>query len=285
MKKVILLVFLLFLAACVEPYDQPVEPKPVEVTKVVVRCADGSTASSADACPKVEEEPKEQELEAPEPVDEPEDTRQIAQVFLDEALENFDTHAYLIEDRLVVLYGNKSRHYFLKLHELPDGRYVTDVYVDSVAKTATGYCDIDRESRMETRAFDYERSKCKDHLDEPFTLDYKNWIPKGPLDYLREYKNYEPTLIENNTQTISIGGNSKTVQPTLHYDIRGDKIVVRMDKRYKVPIKIEKNGVGVLDFRDAYFDVMVVEGKPQKITKDWVEYQGISDYWLKEGSK
>lgn len=280
MKKVLLL--LLLLTACIQPYEQPVKPEPVEITKVVVKCWDNSTVLSASECPP-EPEPS---VEVSEPVIvEPiiaNDSRQIAEVLLDEALTKFKTHAYLIEDRLVIIHGNNSRHYFFGLHELSDGTPVTDVYVDSEAKAAVAYCDIDRESRMESRSFDYDRSKCRDFLDKPVSVDYDDWIPRGPLDYLEEFKNLKPTLIENNTQTVSIGGTSKTVHPSLHYDVRGDKFIIRIDKRYKVPVKIEKNGVSLLDFRDTYFDVMVVEGKPQKITKEWVIYDGVSDYWLKQ---
>ncbi len=276
MKKTsifLLLITLLFIAACTAPQQEP-----VEVVKYVVKCWDNSTASSPEFCP---EQPREEPVEQVEEAVVEETHVPIAQAFLDEAKKNFKTHAYLLSDRLVIVYENKSRHYFLNLYQLPDKTHITDVYVDKDNKAAVAYCDIDRESKMTSRAFDYERSKCKNNIDVPVAVSYADWIPKGPLDYLEDFKDIDPVLIENNTQTISIGGNSKTIQPTLHYDINGENVIVRIDRRYKVPIKIERDGQPVLDFRDAFFDVMVVDGKPQKITKDWVEYQGVSEYWSK----
>lgn len=283
MKRVMLVLLLLVACAPVEVELNQTSnvsniPEKIVEEKLVVQCWDNSTADSIDACPerpitKVIEE----QVEAPE--------IPIAKKLLNEAQSKFKSYAYLLEDRLVIVSGNRARHLFLKLSQLPDRTPVTDVFVDLDKKEAVAYCNVEREAEILDDAFDWERSRCGEYLDKPFVASFADWNPKGPLDYLRDFSELEPILVENNVQTISIGGNSKTIQPSLHYMVDGKRVVLRIDKRYQVPLKIEVEGGKNIDFRDAYFDVMVVYGKQQKITDDWLVYKPVSDYWKAAASK
>jgi len=276
------LLLLLLLSACIaNPYVQPgmnnTEEKIVE--KVLVQCWDNSTAVSVDQCPAKPVEKKVVErvkVEKPVP---------IAEKLLIDARTKFTNYAYLTEDRMVIVVGNKVRHLFFKLSQIDD-LPITDVFVDLDKREAVAYCSVDREGRdVLGDSFDWQRSRCKDYIDKPFVVPFDNWSPKGPLQYLEEFSALEPILVENNVQTISIGGNSKTIQPSLHYMIDGKRVILRIDKRYQVPLKVEREGQQSVDFRDAYFDTMVLYGKQQKIEDSWVVYQPVSEYWKKESSK
>lgn len=282
MKKAVLLLLLIFLAACATPeattQPEPVkEPTPAKVIeeKVVVQCWDNSTADSIENCPP---RPETQEVVEPEQETVTENIP-IGKKLLAEAESSFDSYAYLLADRMVIVHNNKARHYFFKMSMLEDRTPITDVYVDLNTQTARAYCNIEREGQILDNSFEYERSKCKGYINEELPVDYTKWLPKGPLQYLEQYADKEPILVENNVQTINIGGNSKTIQPSLHYMEGGKRVVLRIDRRYNVPVKIEIEGQQSIDFRDTFFDVMVLEGKQEKIGRSWVEYQPVSDYW------
>jgi hypothetical protein len=287
MKKWVLLL-LFVLIACAPPQAPPAEEKVVE--KVVVQCWDGSTAESVDKCPEKPEEKVEEKAEAPEAlppseviVEEP--AVPIAKKLLADAQTKFKGYAYVLEDQMVIVYGSKLRHMFLEISQLEDRTPITDVFVDLDKREAVAYCNIEREGKILDDAFDYERSRCKDYVDKPIPVPFEKWVPKGPLEYLQEFAEVEPMLVENNLQTISIGGNSKSIQPSLHYDVGGRRVILRIDRRYQVPIKVEFEGQQSVDFRETYFDVMVVYGGQQKITPEWVEYKPVSEYWKALGSK
>lgn len=277
MKRVMLL--LLLLVACAAPVVET-QPKPVEtpvVTETPVQTETDICATILCPANTVCEEGKCISTAAPKMAgsDVP-----IGKQFLDEARSKFSGFAYVSDDRMVITYLNNSRHYFFKVAEI-EKTPLTDIYVDLLTKTAVGYCSVEREARM-MESFELERSKCKDYIDKPIPLTFsEQLIPAGPLEYLEKFADRVPERVEDNVQTISIGGNSKTVQPTLHYIVDGKTVVLSMDKRYKVPLKVKIEGEQAIDFRDVYFDVMVLEQKQQKIDASWVTYQNVSDYWLK----
>jgi len=277
------LIFLIFLAACAP--EPPVVEKVVE--KVLIQCWDNSTAASIEECP-AQPEPEVEEVVEEVPEAEPEveaaPAVPIAKQLLEDAESKFTSYAYLLSDRIVIVRDDKVRHFFLKMSQLPDRTPITDVYVNLTTKTANAYCNIEREGRIQENSFDYKRSHCKDYLDTPIPVDFNAWNTKGPIDYLEDFASVEPDLIEDNIQTISIGGNSKTIQPSLHYIINGKRTVLRIDRRYGIPIKIEIEGQQAIDYRDTYFDTMIVYGKQEKITKDWLEYQPVSEYWKQDSS-
>ncbi len=286
MKKWVLL--LLLLASCVaQPYVQPVTEKTEEkiVEKVLVQCWDNSTVESIEQCP-----PKvETKIEAPVTkvvVEQPPVQIPIAKKLLADARNKFKMHAYVLADRMVIVGDNKIRHLFFRLHDLPDRTTITDVFVDLDKKQAVAYCNIEREGKdMTTDGLDWERAKCKDYVDKPIPVPFEKWVPKGPMEYLEEFSDLEPVLVEDNMQTISIGGNQKTIQPSLHYDVGGRRIILRIDKRYQIPIKIERQGEQSVDFRDTFFDVMVLYGSQEKLGPEWLTYTPISEYWKAAASK
>lgn len=262
--------------------DVPVEEPVVEAPVVEELPVDENAASCAAVlCPvntvcengKCIERP-EVKVEAPK--------GNVIEQYLNDAKTKFSGFAYQLEDRMVVVFDNKARHYFFNVKDLKDRTPVTDIYVDLLNKKATGYCNIEREGRM-VDSFEYARSRCKNYLNKPISVEMsEDLIPKGPLEYMEEYKKFEPILVEDNLQTISIGGNSKSIQPSVHFMIDGKRHVLRLDRKYHVPLKINIDGEQPIDFRDVYFDVMVLEGKQQKIDASWMEYTPIADYITKK---
>ncbi len=288
MKKVLFIVLVLsLLVSCLPalppseeaktPVSQPVVVENTSVQQqVLFTCWDNSTASDEASCPA-----KQTNVVLEPPVKDVQPGRQ----FLNDARSKFKGHAYLLSDRMVIVYQNKSRHYFSDIELVENRQPITDIYFDLENQTAVGYCSLDRESDMEDGDFEFERSECKSFIDVAVPLDFKKVQVKGPLDYLEQYADRLPTRVEDNIQTISIGGNSKSIQPSLHYDDAGKSVILRLDKRYHVPLKIEYGDGSSVDFRETYVDVMVLDGKQEKITAAWVTYQNVSDFWKKEGSK
>ena len=270
------------LPASEEPKSAPVAPAPVAeqnttvAAPVLFTCWDNSTVSDEASCPV-----KQAKVVMEEPVQDLQPGRE----FLNEARSKFKGHAYLLSDRMVIVYQNRSRHFFSEIELVNNRQPITDIFFDLENQTAVGYCNIDRESDMEDGDFEFERSECKGFIDVAVPLEYAKVQVKGPLDYLEQYADRMPTRVENNIQTISIGGNSKSIQPSLHYDDAGKTVILRLDKRYHIPLKIEFGDGSSVDFRETYVDVMVLDGKQEKITPAWVTYQNVSDFWKKEGSK
>lgn len=269
---------LIVLAACAAPEvsvepeveEEPKVPEKIIEERVVVQCWDDSTAESLEDCPpKPEETPKQEESIPP------------AKKLLAEARTLFESHAYLTDDKIVIIHDGKVRHYFLKMWQLGNRTPITDVYVDLDKNEAYAYCNIEREADLMDNAFDYERSRCKGYINSAFEVNAEEWRPNGPIQYLERFANNEPILVEDNVQTINIGGNSKTIQPSLHYMEDGKRVILRIDKRYKVPLKVEREGEKSIDFRDAFFDKLVINGKQFTIDESWVTYEPVSEYWLK----
>jgi len=269
MKRVLLV---LLLIACSQPVLEE-----ANVTSSSMPAVD--TVEVVQELPPVIEKQPSQESKPVENVSVP-----IGRQLLDEAKTKFQNSAYQTDDRLVMRVGDKVRHYFLKLGEF-NKTPITDVYVDLSNKSALAYCNIEREGRMVGESFEYERSRCKDYIDVAMVVPFDEWVPNGPLEYLEKYANLTPSIVEDNVQTISIGGSSKTIQPSLHYTIDGKTIVLRIDKRYKLPLRIETQGKQAIDFREAYYDVMVINEKQQKLDKSWVTYEPVSEYWKKQSAK
>jgi hypothetical protein len=285
MKRVLsLLVFAFIVTACAPqvevsnqteiPVDEPVVEIPVDELPV----DENAASCAAVLCPVNTICENGKCIEIPETSVSVPDVG-VIQKYLDEARTKFSGFAYQLDDRMVIVFDNKARHYFYRLKETKDKTSLTDIYVDLATNTAVGYCNLEREGRMTGDSFSYDRSKCKNYVDEKIDVAVTpDLIPKGPIEYMEEYKNLEPILVENNLQTISIGGNSKSIQPSVHFMIDGKRHVLRLDRRYHVPLKIDREGQQAIDFRDVYFDTMVLEGKQQKIDKSWVIYQPVSDY-------
>jgi len=277
MKRIILF---LLLVACLPQLPvknesvQNVTPQNITIVQTLVQCWDNSTAKTVEECPK---RPAKVVVELP-PI-----KLQPGREFLEQAKAQFSAYAYLLEDRMVIVVQNKSRHLFSRLSKLDDDTPITDVFVDHESKAATAYCNIDRESHL--GSFDYERSKCKDYLNQSMPVPFEKWVVKGPLEWLEEFADREPILVEDNVQTISIGGTSKSIQPSLHYMVDGKRVILRLDKRYHVPLKIEWEGQKAVDFRDTFFDLMVLEGKQYKVEASWVTPQPVSEYWFKGNTK
>ena len=286
MKRVIALsvLFALIVIGCTTSPQVQNTTEQVKVEEIVVETpvdelpVDENAASCAAVlCPVNTICEKGKCIEVPEvKVEAPKGT--VIEQFLNDARTKFSGYAYQLEDRMVVVFDNKARHYFFKVKDLKDKTSITDIYIDLENKKAIGYCDIEREGRM-VDSFDYKRSKCKDYVNKEISVDMtSDLIPKGPLEYMEDYKTLEPILVEDNLQTISIGGNSKSVQPSVHFMIDGKRHVLRLDKKYHVPLKINIEGQQAIDFRDVYFDVMVLEGKQQKIDESWITYTPVSSY-------
>ncbi len=275
---------LLLLIACAQPAVQPVsQPVVVEkvVEKVVVQCWDGSTAESVDKCPaKPEEKIIAKEVVAPE--QKAETSVSIGRQLLNQAQAQ-GAYAYELEDRFVLVSGNKARHVFFKVVFI-DRKPTSDVFVDLAGKTAVAYCNVENEAQMLGNAFTWAVSDCKHFVDEGRSMEFKDWALKGPLDYLADFADIEPEFVEDNVQMVNSDSVPKTVQPSLHYLVDGVRVILHIDQRLQVPVQIEIEGQQPISFRNIYFDTMPLYGGKEKIA-DLIEYKPVSQAWLKENAQ
>lgn len=283
MKWVVLL--LLLFTACVQPAVQPVptvQPAVEEkiVEKIVVQCWDGSAASSVEQCPQKEEKIIAKEVVAPEP--QVVEAVPIGRQLLAQA-QAHDGYAYEIEDRLVLVSGDKVRHVLSKVVFI-DRKPFTDVFVDLTGKTAVAYCDIEHEAQILGNAFTWSDVECKNFIDKSTSLPFEDWGPKGPLDYLADFAGVKPDFVEEGVQTVSIWGSPRIVQPSLHYSIGGVRVVLHIDQRSQVPIQIEIQGQQPISFRNVYFDSVPLFGKQEKIAGLLV-HKPVSQEWLEKNAQ
>lgn len=273
---------LILLAACAQPAVQQVAPeeKIVEVVeKVVVQCWDGSTASSADKCPP-EEKIVAKEVVAPE-------QKVVASVPIGRQLltqaQTHDGSSYELEASHVLVSGDKARHLFLKVIFI-DRKPITDVFVDLANQKAVAYCSVEREEQILGKAFTWDVSDCKHYIDKGIDVPFEDWKPMGPLDYLADFADSEPVFVEEAVQSVTALSVPKTVQPSLHYEANGARVVLHIEQRTKVPIQVEIQGQQPISFKNVYFDNVPLYGKPEKIA-GLMEYKPVSQEWLKANSQ
>ncbi len=274
---------LMLLVACAQPAVQPaLQPeKVVEVVeKVIVQCWDGSTASSLGQCPSKEEKIIAKEVVAPVP--EVVESVQIAKQLLTKAQEHAG-YAYELEDRFVLVSNGKARH-MLSKPIFVDRKPISDVFVDLTGKKAVAYCNVQHEAQMLGNAFTWSVSDCKHFVDEFTSMPFNDWAPKGPLDYLADFADVEPVFVEKGIQSVTSLSVPKTVQPSLHYDVNGVRVILHIEQRTQVPIQVEIEGQQPVSFKNVYFDTVPLYGSQEKIT-DLMEYEPVSQEWLKENEQ
>ncbi len=270
---------LLLIAACAQPAVQQIatEEKVVEVVeRVVVQCWDGSTASSVDDCPPKEEKILAKEIVAPE-------QKVVAAIPIGrQLLTQAQAHAgnaYELENKHVLVFEGKVRHLFSEVIFI-DRKPITDVFVDLTSKKAVAYCNIEREEQILGKAFTWDVSDCKHYVDKGIDVPFEDWKPMSPLDYLADFADVEPVFVGEAVQSVTSLGVPKAVQPSLHYEISGARVVLRIEQRTKVPIQIEIQGQQPISFKNVFFDSVLLYGRQEKIP-DLMEYEPVSQEWLK----
>ncbi|PIN74660.1 hypothetical protein COV18_07255 [Candidatus Woesearchaeota archaeon CG10_big_fil_rev_8_21_14_0_10_37_12] len=275
-KSVVILLFVFLLIACAPQFPEPVVEEKI-IKETIVQCWDGSLVAEISLCPEKEEVDR---VPVKSLVVEEEPALPIVDQLLQDAKERFDGLAYSVDGRLVIIYGTNARHMFDIPVRLDDSVWITDVFVDLANKTAVAYCNIEREGRF-IDSFEYQRSKCKEFINIPINASFAKWYPRSPIAVLEEFVVSEPILVEDNQQVVNLGGKTKTVRPSIHYLVNGKRVVLRIDARYKVPIAVDYENNKDLVFDEVFFDTMRVDGKQQRITKEWVVYTPVADYWNK----
>jgi len=116
--------------------------------------------------------------------------------------------------------------------------HITDIFIDRSRSEAIAYCDPRTEEEI-VGEFNADRSKCIKLIDIPFTLDYQEYNPELPEDWLHKYANTAPARVEDTDQFIKLPSGWKTVNPVLHFQ-EGDKtVILRLDAKTGLPLKIE----------------------------------------------
>jgi hypothetical protein len=115
---------------------------------------------------------------------------------------------------------------------------ITDIYIDRQTKEATGYCDPRREKDI-MGEFDAERGACAKLIDVPIELDYGQYNPYLPEDWLTRFSHAQPILAETTDQYIREPTGWKLVNPVLHFQEGPSIVILRLESKTGLPIKIE----------------------------------------------
>lgn len=116
--------------------------------------------------------------------------------------------------------------------------FITDLYVDRETKELVAYCDPRTEEEI-VGEYQADRSKCIKVIDLPFTLDYHKYNPQLPEDILQDYAHREPSLVEDTEQFIKEPSGWKAVQPIVHYGDDVNEVILRLDAKTGLPLRIE----------------------------------------------
>ncbi len=115
---------------------------------------------------------------------------------------------------------------------------ITDIYVDRQAREAVGYCDPRREKEI-LGEFDPQRSACAKLIDIPIPLPYDEYNPYLPEDWLARFSQVQPIIAETTEQYIREPTGWKLVNPVLHFQEGPSIVILRLDSKTGLPIKIE----------------------------------------------
>lgn len=144
---------------------------------------------------------------------------------------------YFVKDRMI-------RIKLDKMQELPfatnnSRTYVTDIFVDRERQTATGYCDPRSEMVIMGDSFG-DRSVCKKLINIPITLSYAEYNPVLPEDWLFKFSNAIPVRVEEIDQFVKEPTGWKTVNPAVYVNEGNAEVVLRLETKTGLPIKVEK---------------------------------------------
>ncbi|MEM2916209.1 MAG: hypothetical protein QXT19_02540 [Candidatus Woesearchaeota archaeon] len=115
---------------------------------------------------------------------------------------------------------------------------ITDIYIDRASKEAVGYCDPRREKEI-MGEFDPDRSACAKLIDVPISLPYDQYNPYLPEDWLTRFSHAQPILAETTDQYIREPTGWRLVNPVLHFQEGPSIVILRLDSKTGLPIKIE----------------------------------------------
>ncbi len=119
--------------------------------------------------------------------------------------------------------------------------YITDLFIDRRTKKATGYCDPRTEQTI-MGSYHADRSKCHDLVNVEIPIDFETFNPVLPEDWLTRFSYAAPTKIEDTDQYVKDITGWKTVNPVLHFQDGNNEVILRLDSKTGMPIKVETSG-------------------------------------------
>lgn len=256
MKKAMVLIFLVLLAACAAP-QAPVEAPVVESEPEIVE----------------EEAPEPTLIEinkTPEPVPEPvEEELGVVEALLYSIEQNITSYSFFSGKTQVFVLGDKMHILlddFVELDFDTNGTrsFLTNAFLDLSTKTAVGYCDVRQEEEI-LGSFKADRSKCIKLINIPINVSFDDVYVKTPIDWLQEFKDTEPSIVETADQYVKQPTGWFTISPVLHYKLPEKSVIIRVDKKTKLPAKIEITK-GQLIERIDYNWIIVNQVKPEEVT-------------------
>ena len=253
-KICVSLVFLLFILVSCAPKQEPV------VQRVMIQCWDGSIAESIQQCPVKETLPVVSEAKIEEPVvqpvaEEPVVNKTIVQTFLENAPKTYWFYNDY-EERGAVVDGDLRRNLYKADYSINVGAYYWNTRTRELFKyqgeISKSWWDANVNTPTKSNAqylYAYKQISYP-----PFNRDtrYENsyyWfgpnLPKGPIEYMEEYKNDVPIKIERYKQTIETPLSDKKLfsNLTLYFRKIGTKdrvLAFVFDTHFEVPYKIQE---------------------------------------------
>ena len=143
---------------------------------------------------------------------------------------------------------------------------ITDIFVDRTLGHAKGYCDPRTEGDI-MGSYQADRSPCKKIIDVAIPLNYKEYNPELPEDWLYKYVDTIPVIVETSDQYVRATPAWKYVNPVLHFIEGEERITIRVDAKTGIPLKIETDK-GTATLIQSYDWVI-----HNKVTGEDVQYQ------------
>lgn len=116
--------------------------------------------------------------------------------------------------------------------------YITDIFIDRERQEAIGYCDPRTEEDI-VGEFQADRSKCIKLINIPINLSYAAFNPRLPEDWLFRYADDIPGRIETNDQYVKEPSGWKSVNPVLFFVDSQNEIILKLDSKTGLPLKVE----------------------------------------------
>ncbi len=149
-----------------------------------------------------------------------------------------DTTEYFVRGNLVRVKYEKPVELDVRINNTIR-TWMTDLYVDRSVPEAIAYCDIRTEREMAGTGFHADRSRCLKIVDIPIKLDFNKYDPVLPEDWLRSYEFRTPSKVEETDQYVKEPSGWKAVNPIVHFAEGRKTVILRLETKTGLPLEVE----------------------------------------------
>lgn len=149
-----------------------------------------------------------------------------------------DTTEYFVRGNLIRVAYEKPVELTVRINNTIR-TWMTDLYIDRSVPEVIAYCDIRTEREKAGTGFHADRSRCLKIVDVPIKLDYNQYNPMLPEDWLRKYEIRSPSRVEETDQYVKEPSGWKAVNPVVHFMEGRKEVVLRLETKTGLPLEVE----------------------------------------------